>query len=100
MDAQVRRLVIAGTEQNGLIYFVCSHLLIIRLDLFLDLQLLNEAYDKLKQNFQVNLVQSKDSIGQDIYVLLAEGALDVRYNKDSDNILYRSQCDTFWIFSS
>lgn len=78
MDAQIRRLVIAGTEQNGWIPFVCPYRLIIRFNLFLDLQLLNEAYDKIKQNFQVNLVQSKDSIGQDIYVLLAEGALDVR----------------------
>ena len=46
--------------------------------LFADLHLLSDAFDKLKQNFQVNLVQSKDSIGQDIYVLLAESALDVR----------------------
>lgn len=60
---------------------VCSASLsfnILGLDLILDLHLLSDAFDKLKQNFQVNLVQSKDSIGQDIYVLLAESALDVR----------------------
>lgn len=44
----------------------------------LDIQLLSDAFHKLQQNFQVNLVQSKDTIGQDIYVLLAESALDVR----------------------
>ena len=43
-----------------------------------DIQLLSDAFHKLQQNFQVNLVQSKDTIGQDIYVLLAESALDVR----------------------
>jgi hypothetical protein len=75
MDAQIRRLVVAGAEQKG---SFCSYRSTF-LDLFfLDLQLLSDAFDKLKQNFQVNLVQSKDTIGQDIYVLLAESALDVR----------------------
>jgi hypothetical protein len=45
----------------------------------LDIQLLSDAFHKLQQNFQVNLVQSKGTIGQDIYVLLAESALDVRF---------------------
>ena len=76
MDAQIRRLVVAGAEQNGLFCF--SHSRYSSIHCFVDLHLLSDAFDKLKQNFQVNLVQSKDSIGQDIYVLLAESALDVR----------------------
>ena len=46
-------------------------------DRSLDIQLLSDAFNKLKQNFQVNLVQSNETIGQDIYVLLAESALNV-----------------------
>ena len=42
-----------------------------------DIKILSDAFQKLKQNFQVNLVQGKDTVGQDIYVLLAESALDV-----------------------
>ena len=75
MDAQIRRLVVAGAEQKG---SFCSCLSVFFDLLFVDLHLLSDAFDKLKQNFQVNLVQSKDTIGQDIYVLLAESALDVR----------------------
>ena len=74
MDAQVRRLVVAGAEQKG---SFCFYLSVFFDPLIVDLQLLSDAFDKLKQNFQVNLVQSKDTIGQDIYVLLAESALDV-----------------------
>ncbi len=44
----------------------------------IDIKLLSDAFHKLQQNFQVNLVQSKGTIGQDIYILLAESALDVR----------------------
>ncbi len=78
MDAQIRRLVVAGNEQNGLFYFFpFPFYFSVNLNI-LDIQLLTDAFDKLKQNFQVNLVQSKDTIGQDIYVLLAESALDVR----------------------
>lgn len=74
--------------------FFASLLLIFK-GFHLDIQLLTEAFNKLKQNFQVNLVQSKDSIGQDIYILLAEAALDVRSS------LYRSipreGCDSCFI---
>lgn len=73
MDAQIRRLVVAGTEQNGLLSFFLFQNWFYNLDI----QLLSDAFHKLQQNFQVNLVQSKDTIGQDIYVLLAESALDV-----------------------
>ncbi|CAF3399137.1 unnamed protein product [Rotaria socialis] len=68
MDAQIRRLVVTGTELN-------------------DIQLLSDAFQKLQQNFQVNLVQSKDTIGQDIYVLLAESALDLNADSIADECL-------------
>ncbi|CAF1356153.1 unnamed protein product [Adineta steineri] len=68
MDAQIRRLVVTGTEQN-------------------DVQILSDACQKLRQNFQVNLVQGKDTIGQDIYVLLAESALDLNANSIADECL-------------
>ncbi|CAF0762870.1 unnamed protein product [Rotaria sordida] len=68
MDAQIRRLVVTGAEQN-------------------DIKLLSEAFHKLQQNFQVNLVQSKDTIGQDIYVLLAESALDLNADSITDECL-------------
>ncbi|CAF4287293.1 unnamed protein product [Rotaria sp. Silwood2] len=68
MDAQIRRLVVTGTEQN-------------------DIKLLSDAFHKLQQNFQVNLVQSKDTIGQDIYVLLAESALDLNADSITDECL-------------
>ncbi|CAF3402753.1 unnamed protein product [Rotaria sp. Silwood1] len=68
MDAQIRRLVVTGAEQN-------------------DIKLLSDAFHKLQQNFQVNLVQSKDTIGQDIYVLLAESALDLNADSITDECL-------------
>ncbi|CAF4079310.1 unnamed protein product, partial [Rotaria magnacalcarata] len=68
MDAQIRRLVVTGAESN-------------------DIQLLSDAFQKLQQNFQVNLVQSKDTIGQDIYVLLAESALDLNADSIADECL-------------
>lgn len=64
---------------NHLLYFML-------ISWFLDVQLLSKAFQKLQQNFQVNLVQSKDTIGQDIYVLLAESALDVRLNLFFSNV--------------
>lgn len=79
MDAQIRRLVVAGTEQNGLSYFFLFYSIFKKIHFnIIDIQLLSDAFNKLQQNFQVNLAQSKDTIGQDIYVLLAESALDVR----------------------
>ncbi|UJR28166.1 hypothetical protein I4U23_009420 [Adineta vaga] len=68
MDAQIRRLVVSGTEQS-------------------DIKLLTDAFHKLKQNFQINLAQGKDTIGQDIYVLLAESALDLNANSIADECL-------------
>ncbi|CAF0931723.1 unnamed protein product, partial [Adineta ricciae] len=68
MDAQIRRLVVSGTEQS-------------------DVKILTDAFQKLKQNFQINLVQGKDTVGQDIYVLLAESALDLNANSIADECL-------------
>ena len=51
MDAQIRRLVVAGTEQNGLLDVFLQNILKIIIINILDINLLTDAFHKLQQKF-------------------------------------------------